>query len=281
MKPDVNTKISTGNITLLYICFVVVALYIAYTFPLNLILNIFWDKVDQTVIEEEEEYGDFAGLPAGDGVAELTDIDQFYGLQKWGLVDRSYEERMSGAPEIFIEHPDYITFETDSIIPLGLYRLNSQKLDGHRSGYWNGGHYISSRGSNSEFTESRFWGSFFYYNQYYLVRLPDGNYVPALLDDAYYVKWRLAGRVQLPLGVADRIRNEQSRLKPYLDEYGVSDERMLDMYCEKRYDDWALLYGGFALLLWYTLSGIGFCIRESIIKRLRKGQAGADGSHGK
>lgn len=253
MKSLINTKI----FWCIYLCYSLMALWAAFTFRFNLILDLCWSKVDQTEIQEKEEYdGSLAGLPAGEGVTGLTDIDQFYELQVRGF-DRSNCEGWWDSESVIIVHPEYITFETDSIIPLGLYRLNS-KEDGHSSGYWRRGRYVHSEVSISECTDSGFLGAFFWYNQYYLVRLPDGNYVPAHLDDAYYIKYRLTGKVQLPLGVAISKDSDDWRdLQPYLEEYGVSNERILDMYCEKRYEDWSILYHVFVLLAWPVLLFIG------------------------
>ena len=253
MKSFVNNKIV---VICLHICFAVATAYIAYTFPLNLILDLFWDKVDQKTIEEEVDYyGESAGLPAGDGVTKLTDVDQFYELQMTDYIT---------------VEPEYITFETDSIIPLGIYHLNSE-MEAHSTSYWSGGHYYSSNRTLPKYTDFGFLGVFYFYNQYYLVKLPDGNYVPTLLDDAYYVKYRLAGKVQLPLGVADRMnREERASLKPYLDEYDLSDDRILVMFCQKRYEDWILLYGGFAFLSFIIILILGIFLKEIIKNKIYK-----------
>ncbi len=252
----------------IYLFYGLIALWVAYTFRFNLILDLFWCKIDQTEIQEKETYdGSLAGLPAGQGVTELTDIDQFYGLQVQGFDSSNREGWWDYEGELIAIHPEYVTFETDSIIPLGLYRLNSRRLDGYSSGYWRNGHYVHSEAYIPEYTESNRNGALFIYNQYYLVRLPDGNYVPAHLDDAYYIKYRLTGKVQLPLGVAvTDIYTHFSRLQPYLEAYGLSNERILDMYCEKRYEDLSMLYALFAFLAWSALLFIGACCGTLILR---------------
>lgn len=47
-----------------------------------------------------------------------------------------------------------------------------------------------------------------------------GNYVLAYLDDAYYVKYRLAGKVQLPLGrVVQMTASKRGYAEVHLAEY--------------------------------------------------------------
>ena len=71
------------------------------------------------------------------------------------------------------------------------------------------------------------------YNRYYLVKLPDGNYVLSYLDDAYYVKYKLAGKVQLPLGrVVQMMANEREYAETHLSD----EELILDMFAEERYE---------------------------------------------
>lgn len=200
-------------------------------------------------------------------MAELKDIDQFYGLQVKGYDSSNREGWWDCEGELIVIHPEYVTFETDSIIPLGIYRLNSKRLDGYSSGYWRNGHYVHSEAYLPEYTESGRNGALFIYNQYYLVRLPDGNYVPAHLDDAYYIKYRLAGKVQLPLGVAATdIYAHFARLQLYLEAYDISNERIRDMYCEKRYEDLSVLYALFAFLAWPALLFIGACCGSVILR---------------
>lgn len=69
------------------------------------------------------------------------------------------------------------------------------------------------------------------------MRLPDGNYAAAFLDDGYYLRYRLAGSVQLPVGRAAYMEaDEKKLLAPYLEEYGLDDERILIMFFQERYE---------------------------------------------
>lgn len=165
----------------------------------------------------EYNYGQLAGLPAGEGAPVLEDIEQYRDI----------------AHDL-----DYITFETDSIIPLKLYSLkdtadqNSVSRSRRRT--------IHIR--RSIYTTNAFLGMEKVYNRYYLVKLPDGNYVLSYLDDAYYVKYKLAGKVQLPLGrVVQMTAEEEKYTADYVDEYGLDEKLILDMFAEERYEEQGLL----------------------------------------
>ena len=67
------------------VCIYLVALYIAFTFPVNLVLDLFWNRVSQEKVEKTpHNYGQMVGLPAGKGITKLSDIDQF--LEKYQCV---------------------------------------------------------------------------------------------------------------------------------------------------------------------------------------------------
>ncbi len=69
------------------------------------------------------------------------------------------------------------------------------------------------------------------------MRLPDGNYAAAFLDDGYYLRYRLASSVQLPVGrVAYMEADERKLLAPYIEEYGLDDERILVMFSQEQYE---------------------------------------------
>lgn len=200
--------------TAIAVVVVVADFYLAYTFPPNLVLNLFQDKVGAEEISNlEHDYGQLAGLPAGEGVPSLENIEQFNDISGRG----------------------YVTFETDSIIPLPLYQLKSTK-----------DMVVKGRGGRTTrqrpmFTQSSFFVEYVY-NRYYLVKLPDGNYVISFLDDAYYIQYRLKGRVQLPLGRTDFMTyNEKEYLASYIEEYygeyGIRDNLLLDMFAEEQYEE--------------------------------------------
>ena len=128
---------------------------------------------------------------------------------------------------------DYITFETDSIIPLDFYSLKNTAEQNYTSRTRRRTIHIH----RSVYTTNPFLGMDKVYNRYYLVKLPDGNYVLSYLDDAYYVKYRLAGKVQLPLGrVVQMMANEREYAETHLSEYGLDEELILDMFAEERYE---------------------------------------------
>lgn len=196
-------------------------LYLLCVFPSDLVLDLFCGKVGSAELDAlEYDYGQLAGYPAGEGIPTVSGIEQFRECK--GL--------------------DYITFETDSIIPLNAYRLRSDS-DKTDNTYRRSGNRVSSRKQWSTFSATRPLIKGYIYNRYYLVRLPDGNYVAAYLDDAYYWKYRLAGRVQLPLGLVEDIQIQARQLlDPAIEKYGADGEKMLLMFSEKRYEQHKKLY---------------------------------------
>jgi len=206
----------------LYICMCV--------FPANLILDLFSDKVSQTELDQlEYDYGQMAGYPAGEGIPVAHNIAEYEELGDYRRIEGSEE----------LGRKEYFTFETDSLIPLDYYRLR-------------GGVELAVHSSRRQGAVTRYRKSFetspyatdrSYYNRCYLAALPDGNYVLAWLEDAYYWKYRLAGRVQLPLGCKDFMTaNEKEALAPYIQEYGLDENDILIMVSEERDEQRKNLY---------------------------------------
>ena len=199
-------------------------------FPANLILDMFSPTVSQAELDQlEYDYGQMAGYPAGEGIPVANNIEEYEELGEYKRIEGS--EELGGKA--------YFTFETDSIIPLGCYRLR-------------GGVSLSVHSSRRQGAVTRYRKSFetspyltdrSYYNRCYLVALPDGNYVLAWLEDAYYWKYKLTGRVQLPLGCKDFMtQNEREFLDPYIQEYGLDERKILIMVSEERDEQRKNLY---------------------------------------
>lgn len=198
----------------LYICLCV--------FPANLILDLFSEKVSQAQLDRlEHDYGQMAGYPAGEGIPVANNIEDYEEL--------GWYKKIEGTEEL--GGKEYFTFETDSLIPLDYYRLRGGvELAVHSSRRQ--GAVIRYRKS---FETSPYATDRSYYNRCYLVALPDGNYVLAWLEDAYYWKYKLTGRVQLPLGCKDSMTaNEKEALAPYIEEYGLDERAILLMVSEER-----------------------------------------------
>lgn len=216
------------------------ASYLALVFPADLVLDLFWKKTSQEDLERAPyDYGQFAGLPAGEGVPELTGIEQYENADSL----------------------EYLTFRTDSIIPLSAYRLKSSS-DATDTSYRRGRHEVSSGVRQWSFYGERPGAKRFLFNRYYLVKLPDGAYVPCFLDDGCYLVYRSLGSVQLPIGRVDYIGSDEARLlAPYIEAYGLDGDRILRMFCEERYERyktlnyivlaavWALVLAVYALLV--------------------------------
>lgn len=194
---------------------VLLASYLALVFPADFVLDLFWGQTGQQEIQNSEyDYGQFAGLPAGDGIPELSDIEQY-----------------NNATSL-----EYYTFCTESIIPLDAYRLKSES-DATDTSYRSGRRSVSS-GVRQWSTYSEKAGfKRFLFNRYYLVQLPDGNYAAALLDDGYYLRYCLTGTVQLPIGrVGYMETKEKELLAPYIEAYGLNQEKILLMFSQERYE---------------------------------------------
>lgn len=191
-------------------------------FPANLILDLFCDKVSQADLDRlEYDYGQMAGYPAGEGIPVVHTKEEYAAL--------GWYKKIEGSDEL--GGKEYITFETDSLIPLDFYRLRGGvELTVHSSRRQ--GAVIRYRKS---FETSPYLTDRSYYNRCYLVALPDGNYVLAWLEDAYYWKYRMTGRVQLPLGCKESMTaNEKEAMAPYIQEYGLDERAILMMVSEER-----------------------------------------------
>lgn len=196
-------------------------LYLLCVFPSNLVLNLFCGRVGKAELDDlEYDYGQMAGYPAGEGVSVLENTEQL-------RVSKSMY---------------YITFETDSVIPLNAYKLRSAS-DKTDNTYRRRGNPVSSGRQWPTYSTTRPLTKAYIYNRYYLVRLPDGNYVAAYLDDAYYWQYRLAGKVQLPLGLVKDIQSQEEQLlASSLEKYGAEGEKILLMFSEERYEEHKKLY---------------------------------------
>lgn len=196
-------------------------LYLLCVFPSDLVLNLFCGRVGKAELDElEYNYGQLAGYPAGEGVPVLEDIEQLRGCGSL----------------------DYITFETDSIIPLKAYKLRSPS-DMTDNTYRRRGNRVSSGKQWPTYSTTRPLTKAYIYNRYYLVRLPDGNYVAAYLDDAFYWQYKLTGKVKLPLGLVEDIHIQaRPLLQSSIDTYGAEGEKMLLMFSQERYEQHKKLY---------------------------------------
>lgn len=194
---------------------VLLASYLALVFPADFVLDLFWEKTRQEKIQgSAHDYGQFAGLPAGEGISKLSNIEQYNDVTSL----------------------EYYTFRTKSIIPLEAYRLKSES-DSTNTSYRRGKWSVSSGVKQWSTYSEKAGFKRFLFNRYYLVQLPDGNYVAAFLDDGYYLRYRLTGSVQLPIGRVNYMETkEKELLAPYIEEYGLNEEKILLMFSQERYE---------------------------------------------
>ena len=199
---------------------ILAASYLALVFPADFVLDLFWEKCGQDKIQSVSyHYGQFAGLPAGEGLPKLTNIEQYNNF----------------------EGNEYITFQTNDILPLNAYRLKSSS-DATDTKYRRKGRLVSSGVVRWNTYGEKAGFKRYLFNRYYLVKLPDGNYVTAFLDDGVYLRYRLTGNVQLPVGyITYMSAGEKKLLAPYIIEYGLNEEKILKMFCEERYEKYKIL----------------------------------------
>ncbi len=249
---DAETKNKTGKSlvakwlsTALTVVVVVAAIGLAYTFPSNLVLHLFQEKVGQDQIDAlQYDYGQLAGLPAGEGVTVVQEIGQLDGMDYQG----------------------YFTFETKSIIPLDLYRLKSTADQVTTSG--------SGRRTVRRQRPVYTTGGFLVenvYNRYYLVQLPDGNYIMSYLDDSYYVKYLLTGRVQLPLGRIDgRSRDVERYLAEEIEEYSLEDGKMLNMFAEEEYEEHKIWHQAVSIGVFFVVLALYVAVISGVSALFRR-----------
>lgn len=215
-------KLSGKIFTLIGVIIFIADLYVSLCmFPANLILNLFCDPVSQAELDQlEHDYGQMAGYPAGEGIPVVHTKEEYDAL--------GWYKKIEGTEEL--GGKEYFTFETDSLIPLDYYRL--------RGGVELAVHSSRRQGAviryRKNFETSPYLTDRSYYNRCYLAALPDGNYVLVWLEDAFYWKYRLSGRVQLPVGCKDSMTsNEKEALAPYIQEYGLDERSILIMVSDE------------------------------------------------
>lgn len=199
---------------------ILAASYLALVFPADFVLDLFWKKCGQDTIQSVSyNYGQFAGLPAGEGIPKLTSIEQYNNSE--GI--------------------EYVTFRTSDIFPLDAYRLKSSS-DATDTKYRRKGRLVSSGVVRWNTYGKKAGFKRYLFNRYYLVKLPDGNYVTAFLDDGVYLRYRLTESVRLPVGyVTYMSAGEKKLLEPYITKYGLNEEKILKMFCEERYEQYKIL----------------------------------------
>lgn len=236
-------------VTILSVMVFFADLYLLCVFPSNLVLDLFCGRMGKEELDNlEYNYGQIAGYPAGKDAPVLENIEQF----------QAYEGR------------GYITFETDSIIPMNAYRLKSAS-DRTNNTYRRVGNRVSSGRQWHTYSITRPLTKAYIYNRYYLVKLPDGNYVAAYLEDAYYWKYKLAGKVQLPLGQIESMQpQEKEMLGSYIEEYGADGEKLLSMLSVERYEQQKGLYTTVQLVVFIVVlaayAAVILLIRKAIYR---------------
>ncbi len=223
------------------------ASYLVMVFPADFVLDLFWEKCDQDKIQSTSyNYGQFAGLPAGEGIPNLTSSEQCYKNS---------------------ENIEYFTFRTKKIIPLEAYRLKSSS-DAMDTKYRRGRRLVSSGVKQWNTYGKKAGFKRYLFNRYYLVKLPDGTYAAAFLDDGVYLRYCITGSVQLPVGYAAFMESgEKKLLAPYITKYGLHEEKILRMFCQERYEEYKTLNYLVLISIWIFVLGL-YCFLVMLVEKL-------------
>lgn len=96
-----------------------------------------------------------------------------------------------------------------------------------------------------------------YYQEYYLICLEDGTYIPAQLDDSYREKIESGKAALLPLGIKKTNTNEARQyLKEICEEYGADDTCTLYMID----DNWQEEHEFTFFLIKFTVAAVVFFV---------------------
>lgn len=146
--------------------------------------------------------------------------------------------RLSGSSDYQENKNKYMTAEPLSIIPTGIYAIKPwvNPYEITKGQTTNGRLYRTGRKA-PEVTDSQAL-ALEYYQEYYLIELPDHSFVLAQFSDRYYQVAKKGGVVTLPIGIK---KGNSSTAKQYLKEicsrYEVSNIETLYMINDQWYQD--------------------------------------------
>lgn len=186
-------------------CIVVFSMVIAFLVFRNLDMETFIKPDDTPVTAAQiaaSPSEDYAGKTAGDDIPRLSGIEDF--------------KDMIGK--------DYATVEAVEVIPTGIYGLkswvNPYEITKRRNSR---GRLVSTDQRAPDATDSIVISAE-YYQEYYLVRLPDQTYILAQFSDAYRDRLAAEGSVTLPIGIKKTTSNAaREYLESICDEYGAGN----------------------------------------------------------
>lgn len=191
--------------TAIEFCIVVFSMVIAFLVFRNLDMETFI-KSDGTPVTAaqiaEAPSEDYAGKTAGDDIPRLSGIKDF--------------KDMIGK--------DYATVEAVEVIPTGVYGLKSWVNPYEITKRRNSRGRLVSTGQRAPDATDSIVISAEYYQEYYLVKLPDQTYILAQFSDVYRDRLATEGSVTLPIGVKKTTSNAaREYLESICDEYGASN----------------------------------------------------------
>ncbi len=151
------------------------------------------------------------------------------GINPVGKFSDGAVEEVSTAKQFYeMNSYDYMIVTALDVVPTGVYKRKA----------WVGPYDASSSGtriknrrktpipeqSDNPLTDA------VYMQQYYLIKLSDGSYINAILEEQYVNKIKSEGKFTLPIGVQEGINdNVKQMLAPITKEYGVEPTPVLYM----------------------------------------------------
>ena len=149
----------------------------------------------------------YTGKKAGADIPRITDAESF----------------LSGAS------PQYITVEPIDAVATGIYAHKQWEDTAQYQSRKRGRRYTKTYiGERPQITDNPSH-ALEYYNEYYLICLPNGSWIPALFDNNYASKIQQGQSVTLPIGSRVFTGNAFSWLSPICEQYKTSAEYAL--YC--------------------------------------------------
>lgn len=132
---------------------------------------------------------------------------------------------------------DFVTVSPSDVIPTGVYELKGwlNANDLKKASMGNG--RMTSTGRTVPRVTTNAMIALDYYNEYYLIKLPDGGYIPALFDSRYIAEIKSGADVRLPVGKC--LNTTTEALSPLLSagkDYDVDPKSTLYMFDNGWYD---------------------------------------------
>lgn len=190
---------------------------------------------------EADRLGSFTGHAAGDDIPRISGKDEF-------------EDMLN---------IDYVTVEPVDIIATGVSSLKPWESPYVKSSGTRG----TGSGTRKKEVVKSFWDLTDTYNEYYLIKCPDGTYILAQMPDSYVKAIKNGKNVTLPIGQKAALTNTaKSYLKEICDEYDASLNGALYVFDTEWYEEHSftifIIKTGAAVVVFFLLAVLLMTILE-------------------